>query len=64
MAEDMADDTGYTNIKDMYFKFKKHIYPKYDQAHSHLTDAFASNIDIDTLFEDGEAQTKCCLIYS
>ena len=49
---------GYTGIKAMYFKFKKHIHPKYEQAHTHLTDAFASTIDVDTLFEDGEARTR------
>ena len=53
-----ADLPGYTGIKAMYFKFKKHIHPKYEQAHTHLTDAFASTIDVDTLFEDGEARTK------
>ena len=57
MAEEIpanADTTGYTGIKAMYFKFKKHIHPQYEQAHTHLTDAFASNIDIDNLFLDGE----------
>ena len=52
-----ADIPGYTGIKAMYFKFKKHIHPQFEQAHTHLTDAFASTIDVDTLFEDGEART-------
>ena len=60
MAESTAAlpaTTGYTGIKAMYFKFKKHIHPQYEQAHTHLTDAFASNIDIDTLFIDGDNRT-------
>ena len=60
MAEDTpanADTTGYTGIKAMYFKFKKHTHPQYEQAHTHLTDTFASNIDIDNLFLDGETRT-------
>ena len=52
-----ADTPGYTGIKAMYFKFKKHIHPQFEQAHTHLTDAFASTINVDTLFEDGEART-------
>ena len=52
----MAED--FTQVLSLYFKFKKHIIPKYDQAHTHLSDSFSSYLDIDDLFEDGATRTQ------
>ena len=54
----MANDTSEIEI---CFKFKKHFRSKYQNAHSALSDAFGTYIDIDTLYAD-DTEGKSTLI--